>query len=151
VAGPSLEIERGAERVLRAIEAASREGDDFASRLGAGIDAALATLAANPLTAGGMARASLLAGVPLFDLQPAWMERLVAMLRAAAAADPRVSRPPEFVDRYLVHGLWRLVAERIRHGGTTELPSLAPDLLECVLVFYALESQPGGRCRGASR
>jgi AcrR family transcriptional regulator len=113
-----------------AIEASCAESTEPAARLAAGIDAALAFLAAEP------AVAQLLGGRPpldagdLTDARRELVDRLAAMLRRARdPADDTIR--PRGLEEHLIDAALAFVASRVASGATSGgLTGLGPELTE---------------------
>jgi AcrR family transcriptional regulator len=117
-----------ADRLCAEIESACANADEDSEPLAAGIDAALAFLAAEPelgrlLSAQAPREASALCAA-----RRLLVSRLAAMLRRSRGGDDDAPQPPG-LDERLIDATLAFVHTRICSGGASQLPSLGPELI----------------------
>jgi hypothetical protein len=141
--------EGAAERLFARVRDACAEADGLPGHLEAGLRVALGGLAADP----ELARLLTLDPLP-GGADDAWIEvgrelvgRFGALLRDAAAADPRASREPDFVAPFVIDGVRFQIARLVLAGETSDLLELVPGTLEGLLAYWF---EPG-RARALSR
>jgi hypothetical protein len=134
----------GAERLLTLVREACAGGTDLPTRLEAGLRVALELLAADP------AMARLLTVDPYLDDEDGaldalrrWTERFGALLRDAAAQDPRASPvEPVFLAPFLIGGVRFQIARLVLNGEASDLLRLLPGTLEALLAYYFEPGEP---------
>lgn len=123
------------------VSAAVAEHGDWPDRVGAGLAAALAWVAANPALARTCLVESMTAG-------PAGLARYEAALRGIAPAVARgrelaedPGELPETLEDSLVGGVVWVVRQRLLHAEAEAVPALLPTTLEFVLAPYLGEER----------
>jgi hypothetical protein len=132
----SADYERGAERLLRFIEAGHDPEGGFPKQVEAALRATLALFAADPALARLLAVRPYGAGDEAICRYQRGLKRYGALLRRAAASDPRASIQPDFVEPALVGGIAWQITRHLFAEGAESLEDLLPDLLEFVLAYY---------------
>ncbi|HEX4306453.1 MAG TPA: hypothetical protein VHZ54_10470 [Solirubrobacterales bacterium] len=132
-----------ARHLFALVQAACAAGDDLPTRLEAGLRTVLETLAADPELAYRLTVAPYLgADDEALDAQREWIARFGALLREAAAGDPRASTEPSFLAPFLVGGVRFLIARLVIKGEGSDLLRLLPGTLETLLAYYFEPGEP---------
>lgn len=140
---PAWSGDVGAQRLFAHVQEACGAGSDFPIRLEAGLRAAIELLAAEPELAYELTVAPHLgADAAALDGMGRWLDRFGELLRDAAADDPRASREPSFIGRFLVDSVRFQIGRLILSREGDELPRLLPRLLEGVLSYYFRPGEP---------
>ncbi|MBA3866146.1 MAG: hypothetical protein H0X42_07355 [Solirubrobacterales bacterium] len=129
---------------------ACEAGEDLPGRLEAGLRAALEMLAADPELADRLTVAPCLGGddgAP--DAQTDWIDRFGALLRDAAASDPRASAEADFLAPFLIGGVRFQIGRLVSKGEGPDLLRLLPGTLEALLACYFEPGEPRGLARAA--
>jgi hypothetical protein len=126
-------------------------GEDFPARLEAGLRAALGTLAAEPQLASLLTvDAYLYADEGALDAQREWLGRFGALLRDAAASDPRASAvEPSFLAPFLIGGVRFQIGRMVIAGESRDLLRILPETLEALLAYYFEPGEPRRLARDA--
>jgi hypothetical protein len=131
----AADFDRAATRVLASILAAREPGLAFASRIEAGIGAALERFDREPR----LAVALLSAAAPdlgLSERRASWGQTYAELLREAAAEAPEARAAPIALELHLVDALcWRL-RRRLADPQCPDFGSELPAALELILSYY---------------
>ena len=122
-------------RLLAAVRAAYESRQGFAERIGAGIEAFLFLLAADPPFARMCIVEVMAAGPEAVARRNAVMGGFAEMIEENAR-ELAESPPSELTAETVVGGIYDVVYTRILRGEIRELPTLAPDLVQTTLVHY---------------
>lgn len=106
----------------------------WARRVQVGVIALLGVLAEEPALAAIVFAEGLRAGRGIYDRYQNAVESFVPLLREGAPDGPGGEPVPEATDEAVVGGVASLLGRRAIAGGTADLTSLAPDVLEFVLT-----------------
>jgi hypothetical protein len=128
--------ERGAERLLGTVTAASKPGAPFAEQVEAALRATLTLFAAEPDLGHLLTVRPFDGGDETVAPYLRWQRRFGELVAAAAARDPAAYRHPSFVAPALVSGVCWRISQRLQAEGAERLEELLPDLLEFVFVSY---------------
>jgi hypothetical protein len=149
-ARPPWPGEAGARRLLGLVRDACAEADGLPACLEAGLRAALTELAADPDLASLLTVDSHpAAGPAALDAQRRWLGRFGALLRDAAAADPRASHEPVFLAPFLIGGVRFQIGRLVLKGEAADLLRLLPGTLEALLAYYFEPGEPRALARAA--
>jgi hypothetical protein len=118
------------------IETACASEDDWAARVSAGVRAALAFAAANPVAAEALTNEAMAGGKAGFARYDRMIEHFADALRPGRAEQPSGQWLPEITEKTMVGGLAMLIAQRLSLGRHTDLPALAPEATQFVLTPY---------------
>ena len=146
---PPWSGDAGAGRLFSAVRGACAEVEGLPSSLAVGLWTALEILGEGPLRrpSHGPALPRRGRGGPRC---PARVDRpLGALLRDAAANDPRASRPPSFLAPFLIGGVRFQIARLVLAGEGSELLRLLPGTLEALLAYYFEPGEPRRLARAA--
>jgi AcrR family transcriptional regulator len=127
-------IERIREEVIAACEGA--EGEEWAHRVRAGINALLNLLAAEPALGSIALVEGLRAGRGVYDRYQAAVESFVSYLQQGAPLTPGGNEVPEATDEAVVGGIASMLGRRILAGEAEQLNELFPEILEFALAAY---------------
>lgn len=143
--------EPGARRLFDRVRDACAGGEDLPARLEAGLRAVLGMLAAEPELAFLLTvEAYLYADGAALDAQREWLERFGALLRDAAASDPRASpAEPSFLAPFLVGGVRHQIGRLVIAGEARDLLRILPETLEALLAYYFEPGEPIPLARAA--
>ena len=132
------EGEAGARRLLSIVRASCPQGEDLPTRLGAGLRAALGELAADPELASLLSvEAHLHPDEGALDAQREWTRRFGAVLRDAAASEPRASAvEPSFLAPFLIDGVRFQIGRMVIAGEASDLLRILPQTLAALLAYY---------------
>jgi hypothetical protein len=134
-----------AERLLARVRAACAGKAGLPARLEAGLRAALEMLAEEPELARLLTLDPSLGSAADGELNALreWTERFGALLREAAAADPRANTAePSFLAPFLIGGVRFQIGRLVASGEGSDLPRLLPSLLEGLLSYYYEPGEP---------
>jgi AcrR family transcriptional regulator len=109
-------------------------GEDWATRVRAGVVALLSTLAAEPPLAGILLAEGLRAGRGIYDRYQAAVESFVPLLRDGAPDQPGGAPVPAATDEAVVGGIASVLSRRATAGEAEDLTKLVPDVLEFALT-----------------
>ncbi len=144
--------EEGAQRLFDLVRSACADAADLPTRLEAGLRVALDTLAADPELA------HLLTAEPYLgddedalESQRRWIERFGALLRDAAAEDPRATTAPPFLAPFLIGGVRFQIARLAINREVADLPRLLPAILDALLAYYFDPGEPRTLARAGRR
>ena len=124
------------ERLREDAVAACAEYGDWAGGVCAGLEAALAGLAAEPARAKLLLVEGLRAGPGIYGRFRAAVESFVPYLRDGAPTRTSGGRPPEAADEAVVGGIASLLGRRILAGEAEQLERFFPELAEFALAPY---------------
>lgn len=127
-------IERIREQVLAACGKYAKS--QWPSRVRAGIESLLSTLAKDPALASISLVEGLRAGRGVYDRYQAAVESFVAYLRDGAPAGPGGEEVPEATDEAVVGGIASLLGRRVLAGDAEQIDQLLPEVLEFALTPY---------------
>jgi hypothetical protein len=130
--------EAGAQRLFALVRDACAGGEDLPARLEAGLRAALGMLASEPELASLLTvEAYLYADEGALDAQREWQGRFGALLRDAAASDPRASdAEASFLAPFLIGGVRFQIGRMVLAGEATDLLRILPETMEALLAYY---------------
>lgn len=134
IAAYDAAIERIREQVVAACEGA--EGQEWALRVRAAIDALLRLFAAEPALASIALVEGLRAGRDVYDRYQAAVESFVGDLREGAPPAPAGNEVPEATGEAVVGGIASMLGRRILVGEAEKVNELFPEILEFVLAAY---------------
>ena len=148
---PSWSGDGSAWRLLIRVEDACRGCEGLPARLEAGLRAALGLLEAEPELASLLTvDAYLYAEEGALDAQREWLGRFGALLRDAAASDPRASSVEgAFLAPFLVGGVRFEIGRLVIAGEASDLLRILPNLLESLLAYYFEPGEPRALARAA--
>lgn len=124
------------ERLRGEVLAACADREDWAERICAGLDAALARLAADPAQANLLLVEGLRAGPGVYGRFQCAVESFVPYLRDGAPGGTSAGRPPHATDEAVVGGIASLLGRRILAGEADRLDRFFPELAEFALTPY---------------
>jgi AcrR family transcriptional regulator len=124
------------ERILAAVvdACAGVAGEDWPTRVRAGVITLLSTLAAEPPLAGIVLAEGLRAGRGIYDRYQAAVESFVSLLREGAPDPPGGAVVPVATDEAVVGGIASVLSRRATAGEAEDLTKLVPDVLEFALT-----------------
>jgi len=134
IAAYGAAVARIRERVVESCDAL--EGEPWALRVSAAIEAMLKLLAAEPALASIVLVEGLRAGRGVYDRYQGVIEVFVAFLREGAPASPAGTEVPEATDEAVVGGVASLLGRRVLAGEGEDLGQLFAEILEFVLSAY---------------
>jgi hypothetical protein len=118
------------------VESACAAKRDWPEQVAAGIRAALEFAAAEPAAADALTNGALAHGHAGFARYDRMIAHFGERLLPGRALRPENARLPEITERAMTGGLATLIAQRLDHGGTDDLPALAPEAIQFVLTPY---------------
>jgi AcrR family transcriptional regulator len=127
-------VARIRERVLD--ECTVQHGEDWQTRVRAGIESMLTLLAADPALASIFLVEGLRAGRGVYDRYQAAVESFVCDLREGAPKGPDGDEVPAATDEAVVGGIASLLGRRVLAGEAERIGELAPVVLEFALTPY---------------
>jgi AcrR family transcriptional regulator len=130
------------ERTLREVEDAyEREAGPWPDRVGAGLGALFAEIAAHPNVARACMVEALTAGPKGVARHEAMLKRFAPLLRPGRELNPRQAELPETLEDTLAGGVLWVVNQRLVAGEAEKLRALLPETLEFLLRPYVGEEE----------
>jgi hypothetical protein len=148
---PAWSGDAGADRLFARVQDACGGGENLPTRLEAGLRAALGLLAAEPELAYELTVAPYMgADEAALDGLREWLGRFGALLRDAAADDPRAATSDlTYLAPFLIGGVRFQIARLIIGGEGSEILRLLPGTLEALLAYYFEPGEPQTLARAA--
>ena len=134
--GPDDSFDSAFARLQIRIETACASEPDWPAGVAAGIRAALAFAAADPVAAQVLTNDAMAEGKVGFSRYDRMIEYFAAALQPGRAERPHGDRLPEITEKTMVGGVAMLVAQRLNFGRHVELPRLASEATQFVLTPY---------------
>ena len=128
--------DRGAERLLRTIALACDPRAGFAEQVEAALGVTLALFAAEPDLARLLALPPFGGDEEVMRCRHRWLRRYGAMLRRAAAGQPKAAAHPPLLEPTLIGGIYFQISRYLLDDRAEQLQDLLPDLREFLLVYY---------------
>ena len=118
------------------IESACAAETEWPARVGAGIRACFAWVAAEPAAAGLLTNEALAGGSAGFARYERMVSYIADLLVPGREQASHGERLPEITERAMASGVAMLVAQRLSMGREAELPALAGEAIQFVLTPY---------------
>ncbi len=145
----AVAYDRGAERLLGAIALACDPRAGFAEQVEAALGVTLTLFVAEPDLARLLALPPFGGDEQVMRCRQRWLRRYGALLRRAAAGQPKAAAHPPLLEPTLIGGIYFQIARYLLEGRDEQLPDLLPDLREFLLVYYLGPQGTGRRARAA--
>jgi len=135
-------FDSAAERTVRQVEDAyEREAGPWPDRVGAGLGALFAEIAAHPNVARACMVEALTVGPKGAARHEAALKRFAPLLRPGRELNPRQAELPETLEETLVGGVLWVVNQRLTAGEADKIRALLPETLEFLLRPYVGEEE----------
>jgi len=134
IAAYDAAVEQIRRHLLAACEGA--QGEDWAGRVAAGIEALLKQLDAEPALGSIVLVEGLRAGRGVYDRYQAGVESFVGLIGEGAPRSADGAEVPETTDEAVVGGIASMLGRRLLAGEGERLSELFPEILEFVLAAY---------------
>jgi hypothetical protein len=118
------------------VETACASETEWPAQVAAGIRAALAFGAADPVAAQVLTNEAMAGGKEGFARYDRMIDHFAAALRPGRSERPEGEWLPEITEKTMVGGVAMLIAQRLTFDRHNELPALAPEAIQFVLTPY---------------
>jgi AcrR family transcriptional regulator len=143
-------IDAAVERTVYVVEEAyDREDGPWPDKVGAGLGALLAQVAAHPSVARACLVEAPTAGPEAAARHEAALKRFEPLLRPGRELNPRSDRLPDTLEDTLVGGVLWVINQRLIAGEEAKLRALLPEALEFLLRPYVGEDAAAREAGGA--